>query len=389
MVIAIIQVIFFLSAFVIFWAMVGYPVSLLILDKIIKRDDIQLENKYYPSVTLLIVAHNEEKVIREKLENAISLEYPEGLIEILVTSDNSTDRTNEIVNDYILANPKINLRLFEVKERKGKTNAQNEAVVTIESEIIVMTDANAMLEKRAIKHLVTSFGSEDIAYVTGRLVYINQNDSWTSASESTYWNLDLRMREIESKIKTITGGNGALYAVRRIDYFNFDPMHCHDGAMPKYFASLGKRAIFNKDALAYEKAGESIEDEFSRKVRMNRNITKGLIKDIKYINFYRYGWFSYFYFGHRVCRRLLWFSHSFLLITNFLLFNQNIFYAIALFSQILFFSLSLIRKCFRINNRVLNMFYYYFVTIIAQFIGVYNNFSGKAKPIWDKADTTR
>ena len=181
--------------------MIGYPISLKIINQFIKKQ-INKDYTYKPSVTIMIVAHNEEKVIEKKLNNVLSIDYPNDKTDILVSSDNSTDCTNKIVKLFIEKHPDKNIRLCEVEKRMGKTNAQNEAVKFVTSEILVMTDANAMLDKNAIKELAAAFSSEDIVYVTGKLIYINEEESWTSKSENNYWNLDLFMRDVESRIQT-------------------------------------------------------------------------------------------------------------------------------------------------------------------------------------------
>ncbi|MEK4251411.1 glycosyltransferase [Paenibacillus sp. FSL W7-1287] len=349
-------------------------------------------NKDYshiPTVTVMVVAHNEEKVILEKLNNVTNLDYPKDKLEILIASDNSTDRTNGIVQNFISENQDVNVRLYQSKERKGKTNAQNEAFRTITSEYIVMTDANSMLAPNAVKELMASFTSADIAYVAGKLAITNQNTSDVSKSEVSYWDGDLFIREIEARMQTITAGNGALYACRTSDYYEFDPIESHDSAMPLYYALQGKRAICNHDAIAYEKAGEVIQDEFNRKVRMNRKILQRIIPDIRLFNVFKYKWFSYFYFGHRTCRYLLWLSHSLLLISSVLLISNSWFFLVASIGQIIFFLLAILRASFDISNKYINMIYYYCVTIVAQWLGVINIVTGKAKPFWEKAESTR
>lgn len=383
------KILFFSSFFIIFWAMVGYPVSLEILDNFLKVNKLKKDYSYLPTVTVMVVAHNEEKVILDKLKNIIELDYPKEIIKFLVSSDNSTDKTNEIVNNFISSNPKYEIRLFEVISRKGKTNAQNEAHKTVDTEILVMTDANSMMDRNAVKELVSAFTTEDIAYVTGRLSIVNQGASDVSKAEANYWNSDLKAREIESRIQTITAGNGALYACRTKDYYDFDPIQCHDSAMPIFYALKGKRAIANHDAVAYEKAGEVIEDEFSRKVRMNRIILKHILPDLRILNFLKYKWFSYFYFGHRTCRYLLWISHLVVLIANIMLIHESWFYKIAFLGQILFYSLALIKVITKSKNKYLTLIYYYTVAIIAQWFGVYRILTGKAKPFWEKAESTR
>ena len=384
----IVKVIFFISLFIIFWAMIGYPISLKLISKLVKKKEIVKDYKYEPKVTIMIVAHNEEKVILKKLENSISLDYPKEKLEILVASDNSTDRTNEIVEEFINNHSDFKVRLYKSKERKGKTNAQNEAQKTVRSEILVMTDANSIFKKNAIRELVCSFTSEDIAYVCGKLIYANSEEK-VGKSESSYWNIDLQMRETESEIQTITAGNGAIYACRNSEYKDFRPIQCHDSAIPVYYALQSKRAIFNKDAIAYEKAGGTIQDEFKRKVRMNRLILSAILPDIRILNIFKYKWFSYFYFGHRTCRYLLWLSHILLFITNIILIKYSWFYILTFIVQILIYVMILIGHALKIKNKIFNMTYYYCMTVLAQIIGVKNIITGKAKPFWEKAETTR
>src|SRR5690606_34644718 len=156
--------IFIISLFVIFWAMIGYSFSIKLINKLYRGRRLNKDYSHIPTVTVMVVAHNEEKVILEKLNNVTNLDYPKDKLEILIASDNSTDRTNGIVQNFISENQDVNVRLYQSKERKGKTNAQNEAFRTITSEYIVMTDANSMLAPNAVKELMASFTSADIAY---------------------------------------------------------------------------------------------------------------------------------------------------------------------------------------------------------------------------------
>ncbi len=382
------KIVFWFFVFIIFWANIGYPFSILLLGKFCKRKNEKIAN-YEPTVTLMIVAHNEEKVIQEKMENVLKIDYPKDKLEILVSSDNSTDKTNQIVKSFIEKNQSNKIRLYEVKERKGKTNAQNEAVKLVKSEILVMTDANSIIEKNAIKEIVSSFSNKTIAYVTGLLVYTNSIDNNTSNMENSYWNLDTKIREIESNIQTITAGNGALYACRTSEYFDFNPIQCHDSAMPIYYALKCKRAIANHNAIAYEKAGENTNDEFKRKVRMNRDILSSILPSIKILNAFKYKWFTYFYLGHRTCRYLLWLSHILIFILSGVLMFENPIYLLAFIVQMLFYLMAIMKQLFKIDNKFINIIYYYCITILAQIIGVKNILTGKAKPFWEKAESTR
>ncbi len=383
------EIFFFINAFIIAWAMIGYPASLKLIGKLYKNRKLKKDYSYQPTVTVMVVAHNEEKVMQEKLNNIIELEYPKEKIEYLIASDNSTDQTNSIVRKFIEEHPDIKLRLYEVENRKGKTNAQNEAQKTVTTNFLVMTDANSMMDKNAVRELMSAFTSEDIAYVSGKLSIINKDGSYVSNAEARYWDKDLVTREIEARIQTITAGNGALYACRTKDYYDFEPVHCHDSAMPPLYALQGKRAIANHDAVAYEKAGEKIEDEFNRKVRMNRLILKQILPDIRILNVFKYKWFSFFYFGHRTCRYLLWISHLILFVTNTLLIQESTFYLLVFIGQVGFYLIALLRATVDINNKYLVLIYYYTATVIAQWVGVYKILTGKSKPYWEKSESSR
>lgn len=382
------EILFWSSFFIIVFAMIGYPFSIMLIDKIVKKSKLTQDYGFRPTVTVLVVAHNEEKVIEEKLNNVCELEYDKEKLEILIASDNSSDCTNEIVEKFISKNTEKNIRLYKTIERKGKTNAQNEAVRTIASEIIVFTDANSMLRSNAVNELVSSFASEDIAYVSGRLVYKNSDENEISNMENTYWDLDTKIRDIESRFQTITAGNGALYACRKKDYIEFNPIKCHDSAMPLYYALEQKRAIVNYNAIAYEKAGENTADEFKRKVRMSRIVLSSIFPDIRLLNVFKYKWFSYFYFGHRTCRYLLWLAHPVLFVSNMFLIDKLL-YLTAFIGQCIFYLLASVQLITKIKGKLFSIPYYYLMTIIAQLIGVKNTLTRQARPFWEKAESTR
>lgn len=384
----VILAIFIVSLFIIFWAMIGYPIFIIFLGKIFKKRKHIKDYNYEPTVTILVVAHNEEKVIGQKLKNLKNIDYPKNKLEIIVSSDNSTDNTNAIVERFIKENNNLNYKLFIVKERKGKTNAQNEAQKLVSSEILIMTDANSMFKENAVRELVSSFSKDDIKYVCGKLEYTN-DDNYTANMESTYWNLDLKMREAESNIQTITAGNGAIYAVRNESYIDVPLISSHDSAFPLHFGRRKERAIFNKDAIAYEKAGESNQDEFKRKVRMNRSILKSLFTWLNVINIFKYKWFTIFYLGHRTSRNLLWLMHLLLLISNIMLAMRNKLFLIILISHLLVYFVALFQQIFKTKFRIFRFTNYYIMTIIAQWMGVYNTITRKNKPFWEKAESTR
>jgi len=298
--------------------MIGYPILLELLNKFIHKKQVKFDDSYRPSVSIIVPAHNEESVIEKKILNLLSLDYEANKLEIIVASDNSTDTTNEIVNQYVARFPEI-VKLHVVKERKGKTNAQDEAVEVAQGEIIVFTDANSMLEKNSVTELVLSLSNSEIGYVAGKLVYTNNSVNSTSESESTYWDLDLRMRKIESDLASITAGNGSIYAVRKKEYMKINPIYSHDSIFPPKFVNLGKKAFYNEKAIAFEKAGETDNDEFNRKIRMSRKIIMINFIDLNKYNFFDHGLFTLFYISHRTLRNNLYLMHVIVFITNLFL----------------------------------------------------------------------
>lgn len=384
------NVIFLVSISGIVWAMAGYPLFLLILSKI-KKTENKMDYFYEPTVTVMVTAHNEEDVIRDKLDNLLNLDYPKEKIDYLIASDFSDDHTDAIVHTYIEEHPEARIRLYRAKEHKGKTNAQNEAQKLVESEILVMTDANAMMKSSAVRELTAAFSEDDIVYVTGRLKYGNLDAAETSKDEGTYWDLDLKLREIESRIQTVTAGNGAIYACRNKDYIAVGPMECHDLSMPVYYGIAGKRCVFNKNAVAYEKAGENDRDEFKRKVRMSRTILRDILPSVKILNVFKNKWFTFFYLGHRSFRYLLWFFHMAAFFSNLfsVIKKQNLWNVLAMGLQAAFWVNAFIGLKKKPKNHVISLAAYYGMTVLAQGKGVINCVTGKSKPVWDKAESTR
>ncbi|WP_296112568.1 glycosyltransferase [uncultured Anaerococcus sp.] len=377
---------FYLSGFALFYAMVGYPLILLLLGKIIKRENTQDFSKK-PLVSVIISAYNEEDVIEKKLENIIMTEYPH--YEVIVANDASNDRTVEICEDFIRSHPDYDIRVNTVKNHLGKTNAQDEAVEVAKGEIIVFSDANSMFKPDAIDELVSYFTADDIEYVCGSLLYMEDDDISSVVAENTYWNFELRMRKIESNIKTIVNGNGAIYAVRKADYRHIDLVNSHDYELPLYAGLNHKRALYNPKAIAVEKAGQTTADEFKRKVRMQRRILTNIFTNIRRLNIFEYGYFAFFNMGHKTLRYMQAFFHIVLLIANMALLNAGMFYRVFFLGQVIFYSLAAIGQITKAKSKVFYFPRYYCAMMLAQILGAYKELRGRSKATWEKAETTR
>jgi cellulose synthase/poly-beta-1,6-N-acetylglucosamine synthase-like glycosyltransferase len=242
------------------WTQVGYPIAAAALARVrgrpVHKDDST------PPVSLIVAAHNEEGVIERRLENLFALDYPTGKLEIVVASDASTDRTDELVERITAREPRV--RLIRCP-RGGKVAAQNQAVRETRGDILAFSDANAQWQPDALRKLVRSFADPDVAYVCGGHFYEAADGT---NREGTYWRFEAWLRRNESALGSITGGIGPIYAVRRSDYVDVDPRFGHDLALPYLMVQRGRRAVFEPEAVAWEKPSRDIEDEYRRKVRM-------------------------------------------------------------------------------------------------------------------------
>jgi cellulose synthase/poly-beta-1,6-N-acetylglucosamine synthase-like glycosyltransferase len=242
------------------WTQAGYPVAAAALARLRGRPVRKREAT--PSVTLIVAAHNEEGVIERRLDNLLALDYPTELLEIVVASDASTDNTDEVVESVAARQPRV--RLLRCL-RGGKVAAQNLAVRDTTAEIVAFSDANAQWKPDALRRLVRNFSDPDVAYVCGGHFYEAADGT---NREGTYWRYEAWLRRSESALGSITGGIGPIYAVRRSDYVDVDPRFGHDLALPYLMVQRGRRAVFEPEAVAWEKPSRDIEDEYRRKVRM-------------------------------------------------------------------------------------------------------------------------
>ena len=249
-------VLFWLSLTALVWTHAGYPLFAALLARVaprrVRAADVE------PAVTVIVTAYNEEPVIARRIENLLALDYPQDKLQIVVTDDASTDRTAAIALSYpgvqVITNPK-----------GGKVAAQDAAVRQTDGEIVAFTDANATWAADALRQLVRPFADPDVAYVTGQLRILAPDGR---NKEGVYWRYEMAVRRAESRIGSITGGNGSIYALRRADYAEVDPRMGHDLALPYLMVQHGRRAVYQPTAHAFEAPTPTNETEYRRKIRM-------------------------------------------------------------------------------------------------------------------------
>ena len=252
-----------LPAFLLVYAQVGYPAVLAAWAKAEGPAGLDVPRaqgtEELPPLTLVIAAYNEGSVITQKVENALALDYPRERLRVIVACDGCTDDTVERARaagaDLVLDLP-----------RGGKVRAQDAAVRRAETELVAFSDANALLEPDALRELVAPFAHDpEIGYVCGQVTFVNEAGT---NQEGLYWRYEMAIRALESRLASVTGGNGAIYATRRDAYVEMDERMGHDLSFPFTLVKHGWRAVYRPSARATEKMVPSVEGEWRRKRRM-------------------------------------------------------------------------------------------------------------------------
>jgi cellulose synthase/poly-beta-1,6-N-acetylglucosamine synthase-like glycosyltransferase len=255
--------VFWGAAALIAYTYAGYPVWLWLRSKIrpwpIQRGSIE------PLVSIAMVVRNEEKVLAGKLDNLLSLDYPEGLMQIVVVSDGSTDRTESILHEYA-RNPRIQAVLNQLA--KGKASGLNDALTVAQGDIVVFTDARQKIERGAIRALLADFADSSVGCVSGELMLGNPDTGEKGQGMGLYWRIEKKVRELESASGSVVGATGALYGVRR-EALSPIPAETllDDVLIPMQVVRSGKRVVFEPEARAWDLPHMGTGREFSRKVR--------------------------------------------------------------------------------------------------------------------------
>jgi cellulose synthase/poly-beta-1,6-N-acetylglucosamine synthase-like glycosyltransferase len=324
--------IFWLSAFIIFYTYVGFPIVLYVVAK--NKNRVVKKKSIFPPVSLIIPAYNEEDVIEDKIKNSLSLDYPTDAIEIIIASDGSTDRTNDIVRKY----SRQGIKLLCLP-RKGKLNALNEAINHSNNEILVFSDANTLYEPQALQKLTANFADTEIGGVCGNQLYNKLSDKdHTSKGENFYWKYDKWLKKMESLTGNIVSADGAIYAIRRALYCKPKANDVIDDfTISTAIIEQKHRLVFESDAKGYEKPMDSFENEFSRKLRIINGGLMGLYMQKKMLNPFRYGFYSLILISHKLLRRLVSYFLIFLLISSLFLSTKAVFYWYITIFQAIFY----------------------------------------------------
>ena len=372
----VVEVVFWLCLAGLLWTHVLYPVVAAVVARVrprrVRREDVT------PSVTLIVPAYNEEDVIAGRLENLLALDYPAELLEIVVGSDACTDLTDSIVEEIAAREPRVRLARCA---RGGKLATINRLAPEATGDLVAFTDANTRWEPDALRKLVRAFADPEVGYATGKLV-LRAADG--TNREGVYWRYELWLRASESALGSITGGNGAIYAVRRSD-FEAQP-YGQDAALPALMAGKGLRAVYDPEAVAYEKPAANLEDEFGRKARMFRWSWYHLLAGRPTRGaglLFRAEWFS-----HRTLRYGSGILHAGLLASSIALLGEGWVYRVALAAQVVWLAFAALGRL-RAPVPGAGLAYYYLLVTWATIVGLARYLRGGIPGTWERAPGTR
>lgn len=324
--------IFFLSCvIVLIYIYLGYPLAILIVSIFNNK---KVNKEYHDAnITILIAAYNEEEHIEATIRNKLELDYPKDKIEIIVISDSSTDKTDEIVKNFV----GCGVKLIRQEPRQGKTAALNMAVPHANGDIIVFSDANSIFGHDALRQLVSNFHDPNVGYVTGKMIYINPDGSPVGDGCSAYMKYENFLRECETKIGSIVGVDGGIDAVRKSLYKPMRADQLPDFVLPLMVIEQGYRVVYEPRALLKESALKSSGDEYRMRVRVSLRALWALFDMRSLFDFRRFGLFSWQLISHKAMRYLAFLFMVGVYMSNMCLLSRSLLFKLSYILQNMFY----------------------------------------------------
>ena len=382
------EYLFWCSLFILLYNYFLYPVALYFLVRVLGiRQQIDADENHTPPVTFVISAYNEAAVLDEKIANAVALDYPRERMEIIVVSDCSTDRTDEIVRTWEKKDDRV--RLLRLNERHGKSRGMNRAVEAAGGEIVVFSDANAMYATDAVRELVKYYHDPRVGYVVGKAQYVEDRENPASQSEGAYWKYELFIKELESEFYSVVGGDGAIYCIRKALFRPLKDEDLSDFVSPLQIIAQDYLGIFNPQAVCYEEAAGNFSKEFRRKVRIVNRSWRAFKENIGRFHLIRHFRFLFELVSHKLIRWYSWLLILLIFVSTVLLsvMDGHWIYDVFLWLELLFVTLAITGLVLDRRGIKLLVFlsipYYYLIMNLSSMLGIYNNFRGIKYVTWD------
>ena len=369
------QIIFWIAAFLPFYSYLGYPLILLAL-RLVIRKEIK-KQPVTPFVSLLIPAYNEADVIHRKIENSLALDYPADRMEIVVASDGSSDETAAIAEARADG---VRIRVLAFEANRGKVATLNASVPELRGEIVVFSDAPAMLYPDSVRNLVENFADPEVGAVSGLYKVVKAEQVNIGSSEDFYWKYETFLKVMESQLASTLGGHGHLHAIRKQLYPYPEPGTINDDyVIPVSVLAKGYRAVYEPSAIVYEEAHEMTG--FGRRVRiMAGNIQQ--LREIRTLLHPLRPLALFFFLSHKLSRLVVPFAMLTAFIANLFLLGSPLYLAIFC-AQLAFYLLAAAGAARRLRPKALMLPYYFCMINVATFFGFYHALTERRKMAWE------
>lgn len=376
-----IEYLLWLCLMMVLYVYFGYPLLLIILSRFKKASAI-VGIKDYPSVSIIIAAFNEEKVIQEKINNCLALDYPKNKLHIIVASDGSSDSTNEIVGK--LTSSRVQLVAHEVN--KGKSSIQNQAVKVAKGDILLFSDADTFLRADALKRMCEQLNQTNVGCVIGKIVFQIEGEGSVGEGEGLYWRYELSIRAMESRIGNFAMGTGAIMAVRKILYQPLNENVGDDFVLPLQVVLQGQKVIYEPRAIAEGQLYQTqAKDLFQTKVRIISKDLRGLFSCSEILNPIKHPLYAWGLLSHKLLRWLIPFFLILIFTLNIFLLRQPV-YLVLFLMQLVFYcaaTLGYILEKQGRKNKASSLPFAFCVVNFAAFKGVIKYFSGGHSGRWE------
>ena len=374
------KMVFWISVGSLIYIYLGYPFIVYLFNHF-SRNEVK-KAPFLPDVTIVISAYNEEHHIGDTLANKLSMDYPREKVEIIVVSDDSTDRTDAIVKGF----EGEGVRLLRQEPRGGKTSALNMAIGEAGGEIIVFSDANSLYATDALRHLTANFADDAVGYVTGKLIYGKADGSTMGDGCSRYMRYENKLREAETGIGSIVGVNGGIDAVRKHLYEPMSPDQIPDFVLPLKVVEKGFRVVYEPDAILREDALKQSSDEYRMRVRVALRSLYAILDMNHLMNPLKYGFFAWQFFSHKTMRYLAFIPLLIAYACSLALIGQGWVYLAAFTAQTVLYLLALAGWFAAKANRESGFLYapFYFCLLnVASADAFFKVLQGKQQVIWN------
>ena len=391
----ILEIVFWILLFLLFYTYIGYALVLFLLLKIKKvlfpKKIVSFDSSYEPDVCLFVTAFNEKDFIKQKVENSFSLDYPQEKVQYLWITDGSNDGTPELLKKYDL------LEVHHLPERRGKMHAMNRGVKFVKAPIIIFSDTNTILGKQSVREIVARFSNEKTGCVAGEKRIVEKDaDAAAGAGEGLYWKMESWIKKMDAELNSAVGAVGELFAIRTELFEEVET----DTLLDDFMISLrivqkGYNIAYTSDAYAEETASLNVGEEFKRKIRIAAGGIQSIFRLKSLLNPFRFGLYSWQYFSHKVLRWTLAPVSLFLILpVNLLIvWQQNgwfefQFYSAMFYTQLLCYLMAALGWYLenkKLHFKLLFVPYYFLFINYTSIRGIFRYFKGKQSVVWEKA----